>query len=161
MGGRGLSKESISKKSGGKSCNRGCSEWISTESRGNCKMESDTCLGCVEGGGEDEGEDDGGCDDDGCDNDGCDNDGCESFQALFEGLPLQLTAVVGARLRPRLPAVSDLPRGGLNTLVKASKACGKGNTLLESASMRPALIALAFVYCLASADLISVGLTPL
>ena len=123
---------------------------------GTCKTQSDACLGCVEGGGEDGGEDDGGCD-----NDGCDNDGCESFQALFESLPPQLTAVVGARLRPRLPAVSDLPRGSLNASVRASKACGKGNTLLESASMRPALIALAFIYCLASADLISVGLTPL
>ena len=87
---------------------------------------TDACLGCVEGGGEDGGEDDGGCDDD-----GCDDEGCESFRALFEGLPPRLTAVVGARLRPRLPAVSDSPRGGLNASVRASEACGKGDTCLS------------------------------
>ena len=66
-----------------------------------------SCLGL--GGEEGTGEDCGGCDDE-----GCDDDGRESVRAVLEGLPTPISVVVGARLRPRLPAVSDSPRGGLN-----------------------------------------------
>ena len=63
--------------------------------------------------------------------DACDNDGNESIWTLFESLPTPLLAAVGCCLRPRLPAVSNLLRGGLNASVRASKTCEEGNTCLS------------------------------
>ena len=76
-----------------------------------------SCLGL--GGEEGTGEDNGGCDDD-----GWDDDGCESVRTLLKGLPAR--QLVGARLRPRLPAVSDSLRGGLDASVRPQDVGRRG-----------------------------------
>ena len=125
VGGGGIPK-SISKKSGGKSHNRGCSESTFNESRGSYGRMSTKNASVGVGLSALDWEECTGDDDD-----GYEDDGCRSIRALFEGFPTPLSVVVGAHLLPRLPAVSDSPRGGLDASVSALEGDRNANTCLR------------------------------